>query len=173
MRTEDVRRHRKQAREFHRATGGFLGDSVCCGGVSVPQCHVLLELDESGSTNLVALAEALALDKSTVSRTVDSLVSRGLVDRAPDSEDRRYVALDLTDAGRATVATVNAIADANVRRIFSRIPASRRAEVIDCFALLLDAVRALDAEERCSGTERDRKTEEGAQTAQSTSGEVS
>jgi DNA-binding MarR family transcriptional regulator len=162
MRTEDIRRHRKQAREFHRATGGFLGDSVCCGGVSVPQCHVLLELDESGSTSLVALAEALGLDKSTVSRTVESLVSRGLVDRTLDSEDRRYVVLDLTDAGRATAKTVNATADENVRKIFSHVPQGRRSEVVECFGLLVAAVRAADAEATCPDREDDVDEEKSA-----------
>lgn len=142
MRTEDIRRHRRQVREFHRSTGGFLGESVCCGGVSVPQGHVLLALDEIGTTCLVDLAEALGLDKSTVSRTVESLVNCGLVVRTPDPDDRRYVALDLTKQGRATVATVNDISDENVRKIFSLIPSDRRADVLECFGLLVDAVRA-------------------------------
>jgi DNA-binding MarR family transcriptional regulator len=153
MRTEEVRLHRKQAREFHRATGGFLGDSICCGGVSVPQCHVLLELDETGPTSLIALAGALGLDKSTVSRTVDSLVSRGLVDRTLDSEDRRYVVLALTGEGTATATRVHAIADENVKEIFSRIPADRRADVMECFGLLLEAVREVDVEGTCNTTE--------------------
>jgi DNA-binding MarR family transcriptional regulator len=160
MRTEDLRLHRRQAREFHRATGGFMGDSVCCSGVSVPQCHVLLELDESGPTSLVALARALYLDKSTISRTVDSLVSRGLVERAPDSEDRRYVVLELTTEGRATAEAVNKVSDENVRRLLSHIPEGRRADVLECFGLLVDALRAAHMEEGCECTESDERAGE-------------
>ncbi len=147
MRAEDIRRHRRQAREFHRATGGFLGDSVCCGGISVPQCHVLLALDEAGGNSLVGLAEALGLDKSTVSRTVEGLVGRGLVARSEDTDDRRYVVLDLTNQGKETVAVVNGIADGNVEKIFSLIPSDRRADVLECFGLLVEAVRACGGED--------------------------
>jgi len=152
MRTEDIRRHRREVREFHRATGGFLGDRVCCGGVSIPQCHVLLELDDSGPTSLVALAEALRLDKSTVSRTVETLVSHGLVDRISDTGDRRYVVLKLTDEGVTTVAVVHGISDENVRKIFSHIPKGRRTEVAECFGLLVAAVRAADEEDAVAAT---------------------
>jgi DNA-binding MarR family transcriptional regulator len=153
VRTEEIRRHRRQVREFHRATGGFMEDRMCCGGVSVPQCHVLLELDDSGPTSLVSLAEALRLDKSTVSRTIDTLVSRGLVDRISNSGDRRYVVLDLTDAGATTVAIIHGMSDEGVRKIFSHIPADRRVEVAECFGLLVDAVRFVAAENETADTD--------------------
>jgi DNA-binding MarR family transcriptional regulator len=144
MKTRDIRRHRKQVREFQRITGALQGDRMCCAGVSVPQCHVLLELDESGRTSLIGVAETLGLDTSTVSRTVDGLVKLGLVDRTPDPDDRRYVVLDLTEAGRKTVAVIHEVNDDGVRRVFELIPHERRADVVECFGLLVNAAASLE-----------------------------
>ena len=46
------------------------------------------------------LAEYSAVDRTTLTRTVDQLVDAGLVERATPREDRRQVVLTLTDEGR-------------------------------------------------------------------------
>jgi DNA-binding MarR family transcriptional regulator len=46
-----------------------------------------------------ALAEAVHVDVSTVSRQVSTLVDLGLVERGPDPDDRRAQALSVTDEG--------------------------------------------------------------------------
>jgi len=48
------------------------------------------------------LAEFSAVDRTTLTRTVDQLVDGGLVERTTPREDRRQVLLTLTDTGRAT-----------------------------------------------------------------------
>ncbi len=48
------------------------------------------------------LADFSAVDRTTMTRTVDQLVDAGLVERATPREDRRQVVLTLTDQGRAT-----------------------------------------------------------------------
>lgn len=46
------------------------------------------------------LAEYSAIDRTTMTRTVDQLVAKGLTERATPSADRRQVLLTLTVAGR-------------------------------------------------------------------------
>jgi DNA-binding MarR family transcriptional regulator len=46
------------------------------------------------------LADFSAVDRTTLTRTVDQLVDSGLVERATPREDRRQVVLTLTDHGR-------------------------------------------------------------------------
>ena len=48
------------------------------------------------------LADYSAVDRTTLTRTVDQLVDSGLVERATPREDRRQVLLTLTDQGRRT-----------------------------------------------------------------------
>lgn len=49
--------------------------------------------------NMGELAERMHVTAPTVSRTVDNLVARGLVDRHPDANDRRKIWLRLTGEG--------------------------------------------------------------------------
>ena len=48
------------------------------------------------------LADFSAVDRTTLTRTVDQLVDTGLVERTTPREDRRQVVLTLTDQGRRT-----------------------------------------------------------------------
>ena len=50
---------------------------------------MLAYLADSGAMRASAIAEALCLDKGAVSRQLQHLEEVGLVDRAPDPEDRR------------------------------------------------------------------------------------
>jgi len=92
-----------------------------------------------GGATLQAISDALCLDKSTTSRTVESLVARGLVKRAANEEDRRCLALALSPAGARTAAAIDAMGDGGARRIFAAIPRERHAAVVECLRLLVEA----------------------------------
>ena len=101
--TKFIREFRRDLRVLEREAVRHLeGETSCC-GVTLGQCHAILELSFSDSS-LTALAAALDLDTSTQSRTVDGLVKAGWVERTQDAGDRRAVRLALTAAGRAKVA---------------------------------------------------------------------
>lgn len=72
-----------------------LGASV---ELSPGQIAVLLAIDE-GAGNVSAVAHQCLTHVSSSSRTIDTLVRNGLVDRSRDPADRRSVQLTLTDAG--------------------------------------------------------------------------
>lgn len=73
---------------------------ICFYDVSVTQCYAISFMVAVGSTTLNKLAAALYLDKSTASRTVDSLVRLGYVRKTTDSEDARALSLQVTAKGR-------------------------------------------------------------------------
>ena len=66
---------------------------------------VLAGIDESGGPRN-DLPSELGVTKQAVSQVVDILVVRGYLDRRPDTDDRRRIALDLTDSGRQAVEAV-------------------------------------------------------------------
>ncbi len=65
--------------------------------------RALLALDGRGAMTVGQLADELALSRSATSRLVDRLVQQGLVDRAPDPDDRRQLAVGATRDGREVV----------------------------------------------------------------------
>lgn len=72
------------------------------GEVSMKEYDVLYALAKSGEpVRLTDLHKRVLLSQPALSRMVDRLVERGLVERCPDETDKRVVRLALTDAGRA------------------------------------------------------------------------
>jgi DNA-binding MarR family transcriptional regulator len=62
--------------------------------------HLLAAIAASEPATLNQVAKAVGRGAPAVSRSVDSLVRAGLVDRQPDPANRRRLALRLTNAGR-------------------------------------------------------------------------
>lgn len=72
------------------------------GEVSMKEYDVLYSLTKTeGPVRLTDLHRRVLLSQPALSRMVDRLVERGLVERCEDAGDRRVVRLALTDAGRA------------------------------------------------------------------------
>jgi DNA-binding MarR family transcriptional regulator len=103
---ETVKSFRELLRRFEREL--FMqNNESCCNGITLAQCHTLLEIESKQKESLTELAGTLGLDKSTVSRTVDGLVNIGLVDRTVPAENRRMALLQLTNAGKNICQTIN------------------------------------------------------------------
>src|SRR5688572_1573939 len=80
---------------------GFVESKLAAVGLSIPKLAALDRLVEAGnSLPLGQLAERLACVKSNVTQLVDRLEADGLVERAPDPNDRRSRLAVLTDRGR-------------------------------------------------------------------------
>jgi long-chain acyl-CoA synthetase len=70
--------------------------------LSLAQYRILGLLRE-GSTASSSLADHLTVSPPSITAVVDGLVARGLVARSADTDDRRRIHLDLTDAGLRTL----------------------------------------------------------------------
>ena len=71
------------------------------------QLAALYVLAEGRTTTIGDLADALGRSPSATSRLVDGLVRRRLVERHPESEDRRQRTIWLTPRGQATLREVD------------------------------------------------------------------
>jgi DNA-binding MarR family transcriptional regulator len=117
-----IRKFRENIRHIERELN-IQDNTTCCEGVTIAQCHTLLELQSHGSVNLNDLSEKLYLDKSTVSRTVDSLVRNGTANRIIPAENRRKVVISLTEKGTGICERINRDSDAYFAAILESIPA--------------------------------------------------
>lgn len=100
---EDLNRLLFQTEQARRL---LVGDRLSEHGVIFGQWIVLDALYKEGLSSMTALAGATGTDRTTLTRTIDGLVSVGHVVRATPAEDRRLVVVDLTPAGRAVVEAV-------------------------------------------------------------------
>jgi len=135
----------KELREMLRVLVRRLGilersEASCC-GITLAQCHAIVEVGRRGSISVNELAELLNLDKSTVSRSVDNLVNNGYIVRKNDPDDRRYVTLCLTEKGLETYNDVEKGMEEYFSDILSRIPESKREQVIESLSYVINAVQ--------------------------------
>ena len=66
--------------------------------ISPEQFHILRHI-RKGSSSISELAKVKQISRSAVSQAVDLLVDKGLITRREHAEDRRFVNLELTQAG--------------------------------------------------------------------------
>lgn len=78
-----------------------LNKALSAEGVPLDQWRILRVLSESGGMTMRALADAVTLNRPTMTKIVDKLVTDGLAYRVPDPEDRRKVRIFLSDQGKA------------------------------------------------------------------------
>ncbi|GAO40933.1 putative MarR family transcriptional regulator [Sphingomonas changbaiensis NBRC 104936] len=75
-------------------------------GLRVPEWRLIAVLAEQDGVTQQALVARTEMDKMTVSRAAQALVTRGLVTRVPHGSDKRSHALALSDDGRALYAQI-------------------------------------------------------------------
>lgn len=114
----------------------YQNNASCCNGISVAQCHTLLEIEKNHEISVSELATNLSLDKSTVSRTVDGLVNISLVDRVTPKENRRKALLNLTENGRKVCSTINFTNDLYIKTVLKDFTREEREEFLRLFAKL-------------------------------------
>jgi DNA-binding MarR family transcriptional regulator len=89
---------RRAARVLTRHYDGALRKA----GITATQLPILAAIGSGTNTSITALAETLDLERSTVSRELDTLLRRGLIATA-SGDDRRVTTLKLTARGVNTL----------------------------------------------------------------------
>jgi len=137
-----VREFRRILRWFEKEVG-IQNQSSCCCDVSITQCHMLMELDKEDNITLNELASRLNLDKSTVSRTVDALVKKNLINRSIPEKNRRTILITLTVQGQKTCERINSGNDQYYSKVLGLIPREVQVDFLEGFQVLVQAMSAL------------------------------
>lgn len=80
-------------------------------GIDGRHFGVLFSIGRGGPMSQRQLIDAIDSDKSSMVRIIDELEERELVLRRPAEGDRRAYAVELTDSGRAMLATASELAE--------------------------------------------------------------
>jgi DNA-binding MarR family transcriptional regulator len=92
--------------QLRRASGGLTkiyDEALRPQGLRITQFSLLRALDRLGKATLTELADELALDRTTMSRSVKLLIEAGWVDATAGEKDGREKILKLNDRGRKTI----------------------------------------------------------------------
>lgn len=96
----------------------------------------LLRLIDEGAQNPGDIARELALPAPTVSRMLNHLSERGLLERSMDTHNLRRVRLSLTEAGRKTRAEFRQTATGLIEANFSQIPKAVLQQALEALTAL-------------------------------------
>jgi DNA-binding MarR family transcriptional regulator len=93
-----------QLRRATRSITRLYDAAMAPAGLKVTQLPILVGLGSAGELPVTTLAEALALDRTTLTRNLKVLEERGLVSVAEDDEDARVRLVSLTEKGSQALA---------------------------------------------------------------------
>jgi DNA-binding MarR family transcriptional regulator len=95
-------------------------EKKCCSDFSIPPSHarVIFYLVHCNSSPISQIADSLGISKSNMTPIIDNLIGYGLVNRYPDSNDRRILRVELTQKSYDLLNTFrNAICNSFVEKI--------------------------------------------------------
>jgi DNA-binding MarR family transcriptional regulator len=151
MDASSIELFRAKLREIERAVWRQTKTEALCCGVTLAQCHAILEIGAAGELNLKELAERLGLDNSTLSRTVESLVKDGLAERAQDAKDRRATVIRLNKKGHAARDRINTTWNGICRDMFRTMPREKHNQLIESVSILAELLTGC-CRDGCSAT---------------------
>ena len=89
--------------------------------VTTTESHLLIELDAHPGKNISELCEALSLDRSTLSRSLDSLARRGVLSPKRLEEDRRNKNFSLTSKGKIVLAKLDESSNKHIQNFVDNL----------------------------------------------------
>lgn len=126
---------------FVRAFGLHQNEQTPCGvSVGVSEAHTLTELARTGGLTQSDLVTFLKLEKSTVSRLVQSLEKRAWLKKEPHPTDGRAQLLTLTSEGSKKAAHIAEARKAKFEALTSVLPEPKREAVLSALATLTEAI---------------------------------
>jgi len=149
MDTQRIKLLREKLRQLEREISSPFKPEIGCCGLTLAQCHTVLEVGYSEEVSLVELSVSIGLDASTLSRTIQGLVTLGLVNRLTNEKDRRCVSISLSEQGRRVFTEIETTFNDYFGRVLELVPVEKREAVIDGIGLFSDAVRKYNESSGC------------------------
>src|SRR5271157_1915278 len=124
-----------------RILGQIGPDEACCEGLSQRQTAILRVLVASEGARLRDLAALSGITPSAMTRVLEKLETRGLVERVRGTHsDGRAAMVRITAAGRRTRKLLDELMRSRTLTILGAIPQKHRAEVLNSLQLLNNAI---------------------------------
>ena len=137
--------------QYQTALFARRAERVRMGGMSDQQnsldraAYLLLNrLEREGPVGVKALAQAMGIDSSTVTRQVAPLVEGGLVDRVPNPNDGRAVLLALSGLGRERLYQVREARQALMRELLADWTEEEREQFTSLLTRFNQSMRAFN-----------------------------
>ncbi len=147
MNNKAVETLRNSSREIVRELG-LLNGSFQDTGLNFSQCHALIELDKNDLRNS-DLTSILKLEKSSVTRLIQSLKELGFVTELTDERDARNKVIKLTENGEKKLKEINSLANNTVLEAIGLLSVPEQEIVLNGMKLYAAALRKVNLLKEC------------------------
>lgn len=126
-----------------RILGQVGPDEVCCEGLSQRQCAILRILVAREGTRISDLAAVSGITPSAMTRVLEKLEGRGLVERVRGAQtDGRAAMVRITEEGSRTRKLLDGLMIQRTNQILASIPAKQRPQILKALTILNNAIEA-------------------------------
>lgn len=126
-----------------RILGQIGPDEVCCEGLSQRQCAILRVLVAQEGTRISDLAVLSGISPSAMTRVLEKLEARGLVERVRGAhDDGRAAMVKITAEGRRTRKQLDGLMIDRTNQIIASIPDKQRPQVLKALTILNNAIES-------------------------------
>ncbi len=126
-----------------RILGQVGPDEVCCEGLSQRQCAILRVLVAREGTRISDLASLSGISPSAMTRVLEKLEARGLVERVRGAqEDGRAAMVKITIEGRRTRKQLDGLMIDRTNQIIASIPDKQRPQILKALTILNNAIES-------------------------------
>ena len=130
----------KELERLAQVLGRVGPDEVCCEGLSQRQTAVLRTLVEREGSRIRDLAQASGVTASAMTRNIERLEARGLVERVRGSQpDKREAMVRITDEGRCLRQQLDQLMLQRAESLWQAMPAGTRRNCVQALHELNDA----------------------------------
>jgi DNA-binding MarR family transcriptional regulator len=116
-------------------------EEAFCEGVTFHQFMILDAVAKEKELHMAELHKLLSVEKSTTTRLVNPLITKGFLRRDTAAHDSRAAKLTLTKKGSETHKKVQACVADFFQRVLGNIPAKKRTDVLESVKMFITAIK--------------------------------
>lgn len=101
---------------------------------------ILFRLWKQDGLTQVQISALMMRDKTTITRRLDGMVKKGLIERCPCPEDRRCFRIHLTVEGKVATEKLMGVVDAFQGEVLAEVPAEDREATVRTLKKIIETV---------------------------------
>jgi DNA-binding MarR family transcriptional regulator len=143
MRTPELQHWWDELERLSRILGQVGPDEVCCEGLRQRQCAILRILVAREGTRISDLAAVSGITPSAMTRVLEKLETRGLVERVRGAQiDGRAAMVRITAEGSRTRNLLDDLMIERTNQILTSIPIKQRPQILKALTILNNAIES-------------------------------